>query len=400
MNKFEHIYEPAQDSQLLLKKSLEEVNKINQLNNKKLKICEVGVGSGFVISNIAKKYPNNLYFGTDINSYAIDFTLYEFGKIGVDINLKNCSLFGVASEKFDMILFNTPYLPCEDGEVLDDLNIKDMAIYGGERGYEVIVDFIYNINDRLKNDGCVLMLFSSLSNLKYIEDVLALNLFEFEILEETSAFFETMYAMKIVKSDILKKISLHCSKIKYLAKGKHSIVMQGIYNLRKCIIKIGKFDDIQIENLFLKKLKGENFMPELYFDGGSFCVREFLHGEIIKEFLDVENDRDKIIDVLNKILIITQRFDELGINKFEMTNPYKHIYVDEKNGKLDVMFIDFERCIYTNKPKNTTQVLQYFRRNVPILKEKGINIDEVKIMAISKSYKKKMFIIKFDDIIC
>lgn len=103
---------------------------------KDLDICEVGVGSGFVISNLAKLYPKNNYFGSDINSSAIDLTLSEFNLIDeVSIDLREGNLLDVfdKDKKFDLIFFNTPYLPCEDGESFEDLSLKDKAIYGGKK---------------------------------------------------------------------------------------------------------------------------------------------------------------------------------------------------------------------------------------------------------------------------
>ena len=65
MDKF---YNPQEDSYLLLDESIKY---LKNKKNKDLKICEVGVGSGFVISNISKEFPKNLFFGCDINKEAI-----------------------------------------------------------------------------------------------------------------------------------------------------------------------------------------------------------------------------------------------------------------------------------------------------------------------------------------
>lgn len=391
---YENIYEPCEDSELLLEIALSEIKKLKIHN---LKICEIGVGSGFIISNIAKEYPNNNFYGTDINSDAIKFTKNEFKKISTKINLHKTNLLVDINEKFDLILFNTPYLPCEEGEKFKDLTLKDKAIYGGKHGYEVIEEFIYQIYDKLNNDGFVLMLFSSQSNFQYIKEILKLNFFDFEIIDKKTIFFEDLYVLKIKFSDILRRISVkEVMKVKYLTKGKHSMILDGEYKDKKCIIKIGEYKDIQIENLFLEKLQDESFIPELYTYENEFTIREKLEGKTIKEFLESTKSKIQTLKVLDKCLNATQRLDELGINKFEMTNPYKHIYIDEK---LNVKFIDFERCIYTPKPKNMTQFFQYLRRYKNLLGEINIKIDEAKIMSISKNYKKNNFKVEIKDLL-
>lgn len=386
MSKFDNVYEPEEDSQLLLDNAL---NTIGRKNN--LKICEVGVGSGFVVFNLAKEKSNNIYYGTDVNPHAIEITNNEFAKIGGKIILKETNLLEGVEEKFDLILFNTPYLPLEDGENIEEISLKDRAIYGGKRGYEVIEEFILQVNDKLKENGVVLMVFSSFSNLKYIEEVLRKNLFEFEMIGEQKAFFEIMYCLKFWKSENLRKISKKIESISYLTKGKHSTILEGKIGNEEVIVKVGEFRDIQIEQIFLEKFQKEKFVPKLYFYDKEFIVMHKLNGKTIKDFLQSENDKEKIEIVLNEILRITQRLDELGVNKFELTNPYKHIFIDSD---LSVKFIDFERMIYSDKPKNTTQFLQYLRRNISLLKDKRLEICDEKIMKVSKKYSSKRFEIK------
>jgi len=283
-------------------------------------------------------------------------------------------------------------LPCEDGETLEDLEIKDRAIYGGKKGYEVIEKFLYQINDKLEDNGFVLMLFSSLSHKKYIEDILDNNFFEYELVAKRNEFFEELYIFKIFKSEVLKRINKisdrNLNNLKYFSKGKHSVILDGVVNgIDDVIIKVGDFKDLQIESIYLKQLQSYGFVPKIYFvdDKNEFIIMEKLAGQTIKEFLEVENDREKIIKVLDEILRICQKLDELQLNKFELTNPYKHIFVDDD---LNVKFIDFERTIKSLNPKNTRQILQYFRRNQSLLLEKGIELDSEKIMEIAKRLKK------------
>jgi len=386
-NYFDYIYEPENDSKLLLDTA------IKLIEEKHTNICEVGIGSGFVIEGVKKHFNDKKvvknYFGTDINSYATQYVKSR----NSDIEILEGNLLEPINVKQDVILFNTPYLPCEDGESLEDLEIKDRAIYGGKKGYEVIEEFLYQINDKLEDEGFVLMLFSSLSHKKYIEDVLDKNLFEYKLVAERREFFEELYIFKISKSEMLKRINKisdgNLKSVKYFSKGKHSIILEGLVDGGdEVIIKIGDFKDLQIEAIYLKQLQEYGFVPKIYFidDKNEFIIMEKLVGQTIKEFLDDENDREKIIKVLDKILKVCQKLDELELNKFELTNPYKHIFVDND---LNIKFIDFERTIKSLNPKNTRQILQYFRRNQNLLLSKGIELDSEKVMEIAKRLKEE-----------
>lgn len=382
-----NFYEPDNDSFLLLDESMKFLD-----GKENLDVLEVGVGSGYVVTNLETEFSKNNYFGTDINDNAIKETLRK----SKNIEVKKGNLIEPFDKEFDLIIFNTPYLPMEDGDDWNKLSDLDKAIYGGKKGYEVIEEFIYQLNDKLKNSGYSIIVFSSLSNYEHIKEVLDKNFFVYELLEEKSEFFEKLYCIKIYKSSILKKLSkLKLNKLKYLASGKHSNNLSGYYKNTKIIVKIGKEQHLQKEFMFLDKLQNEGFAPKLFFHDKNFVVREMFEGTLIVDFF-VNSNYDYLIKVLEEILIICSRLDELGINKFEMTNPYKHIYVMDD---LSVKFIDFERCIYTDKPKNVTQVLEFFKRYGEVLSKKGINLNEEKILMYSKEHKKKGLKITLDKII-
>lgn len=394
MYDYSNIYEPAEDSFLLTQTVLEYLIKLNKNN---LNICEIGVGSGYVISNIAKINKENSYFGVDINPDAIKTTKQRFQEIKQKINLKQGSFFEpFLDKKFDLIFFNTPYLPVEDGEKFEDLTLKDKAIYGGKKGYEVIFDFLYRLNDNLDNDGVCFMLFSSYSNLKKIQRELDKLAFKFELVKEESHFFESLYILKIEKKQILKDFSNNNIKnIKYFSAGKHSKVYQGYFEENQVIIKLGEENVILKEALFLDKLKDKNYVPKFYLKGKNFIVLEKLEGLLPKDiFLNLQ--KEEILDFLQKCLDICFDLDKNLIQKFELTNPYKHIFY---TNRLDVKFIDFERSIFCDNPKNSRQFLQFIVRNQKNLKLKNINLDVVKIRNLQKSLKTNLEKININELI-
>lgn len=372
------IYEIQEDSILLLDSILKD--NLNILNQN---ICEMGIGSGYISKLIQEKFPQNNFTGIDINENALKYSKSQIK----NLKIIKSDLFEKTNEKFDLIYFNTPYLPLEDGDIYENLNLKEKAIYGGKNAYEQIERFIEQINDNLNSKGIVYILFSSLSNPKYIEEKLKFLEFEFEYVNEKSmGFFETLYVLKIKKSSLLKELN-NISNIKYLARGKHSKVLEGLYKEKKIIIKIANEQHIEKEIFFDNKLKGEFFINNIIFFGKNYFIREKASGLFINDFL-LKKEKNQIILILNKCLEISKRLDELKINKFEMTNPYKHILIDENN---NIKMIDFERCIYSENPKNTRQFLNYIRKNKENLEKKQIYIDEKKLDSLGKKLKENIF---------
>lgn len=382
-------YEPAEDSELLFSCARSLRTKENP------RILEVGVGSGYVISELAK-CKEGIYFGSDINPSALESTKKRFQEIGKSIQLSGKSFFdGFTSEQFDIVLFNAPYLPLEDEESYEDLSDEDKALYGGKEGYEIIEQFLIRLNDNLSEKGKCLLVFSSLSHLNYIKSLLDEYLFDFKVVAKEKHFFEELYCLEICKSETLRKLSRHISKIRPFAKGKHSRAYLGQYHTHEAIAKVAHEAFIAKEFYFLEKLSDKTFVPNLYAHDKDFVIMQKIEGTPIFEFLEHANS-EEIKNVLNEVLKCCFTLDKRGITKFEMTNPYKHIIVKENN---KVVFIDFERSIFSESPKNTRQFLESIRRHKDILDSKGLEIWDEKIRLIGKEYKQAPRLIKFDELL-
>ena len=152
INTDDNVYIPAEDSYLLA-------------DNLEIKsgqsVLEIGTGSG-IVAMYASKLTDDITV-TDINFDACLLAEKNFK----DNDIENIEiLFGnlfepVKNRKFDVILFNTPYLPTEDDEVLDDT--INYAFDGGLNGRKVIDLFLNEVGDYLNDGGIVQMIQSSLS---------------------------------------------------------------------------------------------------------------------------------------------------------------------------------------------------------------------------------------------
>lgn len=161
------IYEPAEDS-FLLKKYVKRFARG--------KVLEVGVGSGIQIKDLKNAE------GVDIDKESVEFCKEQ------GLNVYYSDLFSNVKGKFDVIIFNPPYLPEDE--------IKDIDLVGGKNGWETIERFFENVKDYLKEKGEILILFSNLTNKEKVEEIIKKD-FKFEVLEEKNVgLMEKLYVYR------------------------------------------------------------------------------------------------------------------------------------------------------------------------------------------------------------
>ena len=148
------VYEPAEDTFLLAE---------NLQVERRDRVLEIGTGTGIVAITVSRKC--RTVVATDINPNAIKCAAHNIiNNKTYNVELKEGNLFEpVSGEKFDLILFNTPYLPTSDDEKVDDE--LEAAWDGGADGREVIDRFIDELTDYLNPEGRVQLVQSSLSDI-------------------------------------------------------------------------------------------------------------------------------------------------------------------------------------------------------------------------------------------
>jgi release factor glutamine methyltransferase len=147
------IYKPAEDSYLMskiLKEKLPELLK----QNPDLKFLEIGAGSGIHLEtalNTGIKKQN--IFSCDIDPKSVEHcSLLGFNCIHSD-------LFQNITGKYDVIIFNPPYLPEDAREPQDSRT----ATTGGKKGNEIILKFLEQARSHLIEDGKIFLITSSLA---------------------------------------------------------------------------------------------------------------------------------------------------------------------------------------------------------------------------------------------
>lgn len=173
------VYEPAEDT-FLFAENL-DIKRTDE-------VLEIGTGTGLIAVYAAQR--TRRVVATDINEHAVKCALKNtIANRTYNLELKEGNLFEpVAGEKFDLILFNTPYLPTSEEEQLDDeLNA---AFDGGLDGRETINAFLDQVKDYLNEEGRVQLVQSSLSdNDKTLAKMEELG-FDAEITASEKCFFE------------------------------------------------------------------------------------------------------------------------------------------------------------------------------------------------------------------
>lgn len=154
-NIHEKVYEPAEDS-LLFAKNLEV--------NPGETVVDIGVGCGILAVVSAAKAGKVV--AVDINPYAV-----RCAKKNANLNGFSDNIFFVQGnlfspfnkdERFDLILFNAPYLPSFPSEKKSWI---EFAWNGGVNGREVIDRFISKAPEYMEVGGRILLLQSTLADI-------------------------------------------------------------------------------------------------------------------------------------------------------------------------------------------------------------------------------------------
>lgn len=177
---YDEVYQPAEDTFLLLRAALSEARPADS-------VLEIGCGSGLISQELRPKVSRLL--ATDINPHAARAARAR----GVEVI--RADLFQGIKGKFDLVLFNAPYLPTLPEERTGCW--IDRALDGGESGRETVDRFIADLSGHLLPGGRALLLISSLTGLAEVREAAASAGLSAEVVAEEGCFFERLYVLRL-----------------------------------------------------------------------------------------------------------------------------------------------------------------------------------------------------------
>lgn len=173
---FPSVYGPAEDS-FLLAKSV----KVGEGS----KVLDLGCGTGIQGINALLKGAGKVVF-SDLNPEAIRNAGGNVKKINSleKAEFLDCDLFDKIPGKFDLIIFNPPYVHSEERKLKD--------VDGGKQGRDVLDKFLDDFPGHLDKNGKCFFLQSDLNGIAKTEGKLKETGFEFEIVGKKKLFFEEL----------------------------------------------------------------------------------------------------------------------------------------------------------------------------------------------------------------
>jgi len=137
-----------------------------------LQIADIGTGSGCIAVALAKELPGSTIFATDISSPALAVARRNATRHGFSdrIRFLECNLIEALSDSplvtrhapllLDLIVSNPPYIGRREAETLMcevREHEPEIALYGGEQGYELYAELITQAAMHLKPDGILIL---------------------------------------------------------------------------------------------------------------------------------------------------------------------------------------------------------------------------------------------------
>ncbi|MEM7816682.1 MAG: methyltransferase [Candidatus Aenigmatarchaeota archaeon] len=170
----ENVYCPEEDSLFFADFVIEYLSNYFKLEKKYFKqrknsrtienILEVGCGCGFLSIIIYKFFEKNLgkdvdrmkFVAVDINRKSIENTKINAKRHEAKILVKYSNLFENIDEKFDLIIFNAPYLPVEE----------DYSYSIFQKGENIVNKFLIDAKEFMNDNAIILLLVSSITPIR------------------------------------------------------------------------------------------------------------------------------------------------------------------------------------------------------------------------------------------
>jgi release factor glutamine methyltransferase len=172
------VYSPAEDSFLML----EALSTIPVTNKK---VLDLGTGSGILGLYCAMR--GAIATVTDIDPAAVIYARKAAQTLGLTLTAVHSDLFSNVSERFDLVIFNPPYLSSE--------TFEDRTVDGGKSGRVLVERFLAGLPTHLNENGIALLLLSSQNDPASL--MADQQVFEASVVAKRALFFEELQVLSL-----------------------------------------------------------------------------------------------------------------------------------------------------------------------------------------------------------
>jgi release factor glutamine methyltransferase len=127
-----------------------------------LSILDIGTGSGCIAITLAKELPDSTLTAVDISPEALEIAAANAARLEAQVEFAQSDLLSAIKPgcQFDLIVSNPPYVgECEADTV--QRQVRDfephVAVFGGQRGMDIIARLVPQVHEHLKPGGWFLM---------------------------------------------------------------------------------------------------------------------------------------------------------------------------------------------------------------------------------------------------
>lgn len=180
------VYVPREDTYLMVEVLREEIQEEDE-------VLDMGTGTGILSLVVAENCKKVV--GVDVNGEAVELARENASDNGIDnARFLESDLFEGVEERFDLVVFNAPYLPEDKSEE----NIEGSEQWsGGEGATEVIERFSEEVEHYLSHHGRILLLISSITGLQETEELFAERNFKVSVERKKKIPWETLFVLEI-----------------------------------------------------------------------------------------------------------------------------------------------------------------------------------------------------------
>ena len=129
----------------------------SRIENRELRIVDVGTGSGVIALSLAAKIPEAKVLGVDVSEDALALAQENAARLNLSerVQFLRGRLLENAEAAFDLIIANLPYISMQDRHTLSPevLHDPEVALFAGVQGDELVRELIDQAPFRLRPGG-------------------------------------------------------------------------------------------------------------------------------------------------------------------------------------------------------------------------------------------------------